>query len=87
MPAKKSNRNKKSLKMHSAKKLGSVKPLSVDPSLVTTSVASQPSSHTSTKEIFNFSLGAASPAARGGVPGEGNSNIPNMIVNVSKIKP
>jgi hypothetical protein len=78
MPSKKSNRTKKTRKMHAAKKLGKVKPLAVGTSLLTTgtAIASQPSSHTGTFDGTSFSMGASNPNA--GVPV--TTNVPDVSV-------
>jgi|HubBroStandDraft_4_1064222.scaffolds.fasta_scaffold1012869_1 hypothetical protein len=87
MPAKKSKGTKKTRKMHAAKKLESVKPLTVETNLLTTttSIASQPSSHTGLYEGPTFSLGASNPASIGGAVGGSHTTIPTQIINPSKL--
>ena len=87
MPAKKSKATKKTHKIHAAKKLESVKPLTVETNLLTTttSIASQPSSHTGVYEGDSFSLGASNPASIVGAAGGSHTAIPTQIINPSKL--
>ncbi|HXN98125.1 MAG TPA: hypothetical protein VN881_03575 [Candidatus Acidoferrales bacterium] len=86
MPAKKSSGTKKTRKMHAAKKLESVKPLTVETNLLTTSIASPPQpSHTGVYDGNSFTLGPGSPSSSVGGPGASSSTIPTQIISPGKL--
>ncbi len=81
MPAKKSNRTKKTRKMHAAKKLGKVKPLAVETSLLAPIMTVQPSSSSHTSQIDINSLSWGTSSGIGGVPGSsGSATVPDVSV-------
>ncbi|MGA7225327.1 MAG: hypothetical protein WBX16_20885 [Candidatus Acidiferrales bacterium] len=83
MPVKKSNRSKKSHKMHVPKKLAKVKPLATEYSLLAAGMSTPPpAATTNTIHGNSFSQGITSPPSAGN---PSSVSIPNTAVKVDTL--